>query len=376
MGIYVHIPFCKSKCYYCGFYSVVAPGWQKAYVEALCREIALRRDYLPEKEVSTLYLGGGTPSGLEEVHLQKIVRILESAYRFIPGAERTLEVNPEDVCPEKLKVWKDSGFNRLSIGVQTFQDAALKKVNRMHSARTAVRAVEQAVDNGFGNISIDLILGLPGNSLRETEADLEMAARLPVTHISVYMLSIDPGSVMEKMAHKPEFMVPSDDELADDFRLACAFLKEKGFEHYEISNFARDGKYSCHNTAYWSRKPYIGFGPAAHSYDLYSRQWNISHLKSYIESLNKGILNFEREKLTDIDKYNEYVMTALRTQWGADLGVLCREFAPYWEKQQQKIENYIRRGLALQKNGRLFLTEAGWLVSDAIFTDLFVVQVK
>lgn len=373
MGIYVHVPFCRSKCYYCGFYSVVSPGLQEAYTEALCREMVLRRGYLPEKEVSTLYLGGGTPSGLQDALLLKIVRTLEQHYRFLSDAERTLEVNPEDVSPAKLELWEEAGFNRLSIGVQTFQDAALKKVNRVHSGRTAVQAVEQAANNGFGNIGIDLILGLPGNSPEEIQADLELAVRLPVSHISVYMLSIDPGSVMEKMSHKPEFKPVSDEDLAEYYRLTAGFLKKNGFEHYEISNFARDGKYSRHNTAYWSQQPYIGFGPAAHSYDQVSRQWNISHLKAYIESLNKDILDFEREELTDTDKYNEYIMTSLRTRWGADLDILRHEFASHWEQQHPKVEEYLHRGLAVQKEDRLMLTEAGWLLSDTIFSDLFVV---
>lgn len=373
MGIYIHVPFCRSKCYYCGFYSLASLVSEEAYIQALCREMSLRKDYLSFEKVETFYLGGGTPSYLPVRDLEKIVGEAERNYVILPDAERTIEMNPEDAGPEKLKDLRRLGFNRLSIGVQTFHETALKKIHRTHTALQAERAVENAAAAGFGNIGVDLMLGLPGCGYKELEADLKKVVHLPVSHVSVYMLSIDTGSIFEKQWKKGNFQPVADDVLADYYRIVCEFLKGNDFEHYEISNFAREGKYSVHNTNYWKQKPYIGFGPAAHSYDLNSRQWNISHLKYYIDSLNNNCLNFEREQLSGVDKYNEYIMTRLRTIWGADLTTLRNDYASYWKLQEKKIGGYIRQEKAEINGDSLRLTEKGWLLSDAIFGDLFVV---
>lgn len=373
MSIYVHVPFCRSKCFYCGFYSVASVAFKEAYVNALCREIDLRKDYLPVKDMTTLYFGGGTPSYLSLAELERIIGKLSGNYHFLPSAERTIEVNPEDACPDKLKGFYQLGFNRLSIGIQTFGEDALKRINRTHTVKMAVESVENAVNAGFDNISIDLILGLPGSSAENLDYDLRMALQLPVTHISVYMLSVDPGSVFEKQLAKGGFTGASDDVLAEYYQIASNVLTENGFEHYEISNFARGQKYAVHNMNYWQQKAYIGFGPAAHSYDLVSRQWNIAQIKTYIECLNNNNLNFEREELSDSELYNEYIMTRLRTMWGADLRILEKRYVRYWNQQQQKVNAYIQKGLMKKEQGKLILTEEGWLLSDAIYSDLFIV---
>ncbi len=372
-GIYVHIPFCRSKCFYCGFYSVASSRRREEYVRALCREMELRGDYLPAGEaVETLYFGGGTPSMLDEKEVEVIVGKLESVWDLSHCMERSLEVNPEDATAEKLAAWRRLGFNRLTIGVQSFNDRILRQINRTHTADAAVAAVERARVCGFDNVGIDLIIGLPGSTPEELRRDVGMAERLGVSHVSVYMLSVDSHSVFEKLSEKGRFRAPEDDELAEGYILVSEMLKGYGYEHYEISNFAKRLMYSRHNTSYWLQKPYVGLGAAAHSYDGKSRQWNVSHIGKYIESLNHDVLNFEKEVLSDMDKYNECLMTNLRTMWGIGAERLAREYPSWWAETEGKLAGYEARGLARREGGRVRLTERGWLVSDGIFSDLFV----
>lgn len=374
MGVYVHIPFCRSKCFYCGFYSVASPRLQDEFVGALCREVELRKDYLPDTEQDTLYIGGGTPSYLEAAGLEKIIRKLESVYEFTDDAERTIEMNPEDITDERLEAIRRMGFNRLSIGVQSFDDHILKRINRVHSAETARQAVLLAAKAGFENIGIDLIIGLPGQEMKDIEHDLHVINDLSLSHISVYILSIDSNSVYQKLTEKGRFLPEEDDILASKYQYVSDALKRIGFEHYEISNFARENKYSRHNTAYWQQKPYIGLGPSAHSYDGFSRQWNIANLKNYIDNLNNNILSFEKEELSDIDKYNEYIMTNLRTVWGMDSRKLEKSYPEFWNRSRHNLQSYLENGYVFFSDHTLCLTEKGWLISDRIFSDLFYLE--
>lgn len=374
MGVYVHIPFCRSKCFYCGFYSVASPRLQDEFVGALCREVELRKDYLPDTEQDTLYIGGGTPSYLEAAGLEKIIRKLESVYEFTDDAERTIEMNPEDITDERLEAIRRMGFNRLSIGVQSFDDHILKRINRVHSAETARQAVLLAAKAGFENIGIDLIIGLPGQEMKDIEHDLHVINDLSLSHISVYILSIDSNSVYQKLTEKGRFLPEEDDILASKYQYVSDALKRIGFEHYEISNFARGNKYSRHNTAYWQQKPYIGLGPSAHSYDGFSRQWNIANLKNYIDNLNNNILSFEKEELSDIDKYNEYIMTNLRTVWGMDSRKLEKSYPEFWNRSRHNLQSYLENGYVFFSDHTLCLTEKGWLISDRIFSDLFYLE--
>lgn len=373
MGIYVHIPFCRSKCFYCGFYSVASTVLKDAYVDALCREIELRADYLPDRRSETLYFGGGTPSFLEISDLEKIIAKLTTTYQFTPDAEWTIELNPEDMTIEKLTGIKSLGFNRLSVGVQSFSDDVLKQINRTHSAEQAVNAVKLAQSLGFDNIGIDLIIGLPGTQNKNIDHDLSVVKPLLLNHLSVYILSIDSNSVFENLRNKGNLEIKDDDRLAEEYEKVSGCFREMGFEHYEISNFARNGKYSRHNTSYWQQKPYIGLGASAHSYDGISRQWNISNLKTYINSINNSMLKFDREELSETDKYNEYLMTNLRTMWGVDLTFLEEKYGKFLFCSQKCIENYLQNGYMKQVGRRLRLTEKGWLISDRIFSDLFIV---
>lgn len=371
MGIYVHIPFCRQKCFYCGFYSVASPDLKESYTEALCREIELRKTYLKAREIPTLYFGGGTPSFLSSSLLEKIVRKIETTWQLAEDAERTIEMNPEDAQREKLQAFRQLGFNRLSIGVQSFNDTLLQRINRRHSGKDARMAVERAAAAGFDNIGIDLIIGLPGSSPKEIKDDLEIVKYLPITHISVYILSIDSNTVLERLLEKGQYQPEDDDVLAENYLNVADYLKNIGFEHYEISNFAKKSKYSIHNTAYWQQKEYIGLGASAHSFNGDSRQWNIARIDEYIKSLNNNCLNFEKELLTKRDKYNEYLMTTLRTVWGCEVDRL-KELSPAgWEKSMKIFQEYIRDGYAIFRNGKIRLTVKGWLISDRIFSSLF-----
>lgn len=372
-GIYIHIPFCRSKCFYCGFYSTASPLLREAYVPALLKEIELRADYLRAGVVETLYLGGGTPSILSVEELNKIIQAVDNQYRFVDSPEWTLELNPDDIREEKLRAIKDMGFNRLSIGVQSFEPEVLRTINRQHTPEQALRAIETAGALGFDNISIDLILGLPGYSFAQLEQDMKRIAELPVSHVSVYMLSIDSNSVFEKKLQKGELQLETDDALADKFRVLAEHLTHMGFVHYEISNFAKPGKFSRHNTAYWAQQEYLGLGPSAHSYNLHSRQWNVAHVRDYIDALNKGVLDFDFEELTPKDRYNEYIMTSLRTMWGTQLSLLENECGEFWATVRPEVLRFEERGLIKIEGDNLRLTEEGWLLSDAIFSSLFVV---
>jgi oxygen-independent coproporphyrinogen-3 oxidase len=370
-GIYVHVPFCRGKCPYCGFYSVASLAGKRAYLDALREEIRARAGYLPARAASTLYLGGGTPSTLSPGELEEIVEALEREYTFAPSAERTIEVNPEDITREHLAAWRSLGFNRLSIGVQSLSDDRLRSIHRRHTARQAIDGIRAAAIAGFDNTGADLILGLPGQTPDEARRDLDQLLELPLRHVSLYLLSIDPGTLFEVKARRGELLLPGDDAQADLFTAACETLERAGFEHYEISNFACDGHYSRHNTAYWQQKPYAGFGPAAHSHDGHSRQWNLPHLQRYARALRDGTPYFEREELTAIDRYNEYVMTSLRTTWGASLHALSTLHAPCYHRSRPAWDRLLSSGLLTRDGDRLRPTPRAWLISDSLFPDLF-----
>ncbi len=332
----------------------------------------LRKDYLSQEKISTFYLGGGTPSLLEEKELYEITAKVRKLWTFEDRAEWSIEMNPEDAVLSKLSALRQMGFNRISLGAQSFNDAVLKRINRNHRAGQIFQALENCEKSGFDNIGIDLIIGLPGSSAKDLEQELSVIKQLNIPHLSVYILSIDSNSVFQKLSEKGKFIPPDDDDLAEQYLMVSEYLKRFGFEHYEISNFAKDFKYSQHNTAYWQQKPYLGLGPAAHSYDVDSRQWNVAHLKRYIDSLNKGDLCFEKEILTEKDKFNEYLMTNFRTQWGIAPSWLKGKYPDGWHRIAGKIDSYCKEGFMHWSGEKLCMTERGWLISDAIFSELFM----
>lgn len=380
MSLYVHIPFCHSKCAYCGFYSVVGGSMRKDWLKAICKEIAARKDELGEATIhKTLYFGGGTPSMLNRHEWEAILQELNNYYHITPNAERTLEANPEDITLENALMWRELGFNRLSIGVQSLNNRALQASNRRHSADEARSAIENAHKAGFENIGIDFIIGLPHSQGKDIELASQLLNEAPITHVSLYILSLDEGSILYKKAQQGEFTPLSDDTEAELYKEYCQMIKSHGFEHYEISNFAKPGYHSKHNTAYWEQEAYIGFGAAAHSYNGTNiRKWNVANIKKYNEAwLNNESSpenGFEKEFLTDIDLFNELIMTRLRTANGLPLNLLeSHKFKQPWNSNKDSLQRYIKQGVAKIEEGKISLTEEGWLISDAIFTDLFLI---
>jgi oxygen-independent coproporphyrinogen III oxidase len=347
-------------------------------VNALIREIELRKDYLDssgEKSVlQTIYFGGGTPSLLNKNQLDRIFESIGKHFHIAPGAEITLEANPDDLTKEKLAELKQTPVNRLSIGVQSFFEEDLLLMNRAHTSAMARQSVADAAAAGFDNITIDLIYGMPGMSDDRWKQNLEIAFSLPVQHLSCYSLTVEKKTALYKMMREGKVR-PIDDGLsAGHFRILMEKCSGQGFEHYEISNFAKPGFYSRHNSSYWKNVPYIGIGPSAHSYNGISRQWNISSNAAYVIALNKGEIPAEREFLTRENRYNEYLMTGLRTKWGVDLDYIREYFGPAFETDfLLQLRPFIGSGDVVV-TGRIYtLSEKGKLIADRIASRGFIV---
>jgi oxygen-independent coproporphyrinogen-3 oxidase len=341
-------------------------------MKSIEREITNRARELPAgTRAATLYLGGGTPSSLPLPDLARLVSLVDATFPTAADAERTIEVNPEDVSRETLAAWHDLGFNRLSIGAQSFSGERLLAIRRRHSAADAIAAVHLAAAAGFDDISMDLITGLPGQSWEETRRDLDTLTGLPVVHASIYLLSVDAGSLFAVEARRGRLTLPGDDDLAERFTRASDLLQTNGFSHYEISNFARHGRLARHNLAYWQLKPYIGLGPAAHSFDGHARRWNVAHVKRYADALLAGQPYFEDERLTPSDHYNEYVMTGLRLSTGISFSRLLSDHASHFTLTAPAWEKYFSSGLLVRSGDRSLPTRRAWLISDTIFSDLF-----
>ena len=304
-GIYVHIPFCYSRCSYCGFFSTTELSQRSIYVDAVLKEYGLRAGYLPKGEsIRTIYIGGGTPSQLTNSDLARLLRVLPVA----EAEEVTMEANPSDMTEAKLKAWQQMGINRLSIGVQSFDDGMLAFLNRRHDSKQAKKVIRLAQDLGYNNISIDLMYALPCQTLEQWQADIEIALSFGVQHISTYCLSFEEGTPLWRLREKG-VVHETDDDLANDmYAYLCQRLKEVGYMHYEVSNFALPGYESKHNSSYWDGTPYLGLGAGAHSYDGVSRQWNVANLSKYLRDILNGKVPSKREHLTETEKYNEHEM--------------------------------------------------------------------
>jgi oxygen-independent coproporphyrinogen-3 oxidase len=370
-GIYIHIPFCRKACYYCNFHFSVSQSLLPQMISAICQEAELRNDYLIEN-ISTVYLGGGTPSLLPINDCRLIIDKLHSIFNIDVDAEITLEANPDDINEQKLSDLKDTGINRLSIGAQSFFGDDLTWMNRAHNARQAYKSIELARQYGFENISIDFIYGTPILSDENWLQNLNMALQLNVPHLSCYALTVEPNTALQKMITKKKKENIDAEKQSRQFELLMQWAAENGYEHYEISNFAKPGFRSKHNSSYWQNKPYLGLGPSAHSYNGNSRQWNISNNTLYIENINKNIVPFEIEELSATQRMNEYIMTGLRTKEGIELDHLEKLSE---EKMVSAIINdaqkFIRQNLMERKNGSLTLTNKGKLFADGIAADLF-----
>ena len=364
-GIYIHIPFCKQRCSYCDFFSSTESCKKEKYVDALCEELSERRDYLHEP-VETIYFGGGTPTLLSSVDFDKIFSILHFLFGEGENREITIEANPDDLTSGYLRTIRHLPFNRFSMGIQSFDDHELQLLNRRHDAQSAIQAVKRLQQEGFGNLSIDLIFGLPGQNMKTWERTLQQAVDLQVQHISAYHLTYEEGTPLHQQL-KEGNLTPVDEETSNRmFELLIDTLTSAGFEHYEISNFAHPGFQSRHNTSYWNGTHYLGIGASAHSYNGYSRRWNEKTLLP-----NDRHSGFEIEVLDDDMKYNDFIITRLRMIKGMDLNELMLLFGEsrkaYCLQQAQK---YIVNGLLQHKDNYLRLNRKGIFVSDGIMRDL------
>lgn len=374
-GIYLHIPFCKRRCIYCDFYSTTLENRKDEYVAALCHELQMRHDYLQGETVETIYFGGGTPSQLEEKHFRQVFDIIMTHYPVSPNAEITLEANPDDLSPAYIHHLRNLPFNRISIGIQTFCDETLRLLHRRHTSRQAIEAVHRCQDAGFSNISIDLMYGLPKESLSSWDADLQQALALNVQHISAYHLIYEEGTELWQLRQQHHVEEVDEDSSLAFFRLLIEQLEQAGFEHYEISNFALPGMHSRHNSGYWDGTKYLGCGAAAHSYDGISRQWNIASLDRYIQGIKANTLPHEVEKLDLYTRYNDRIVTSIRTRRGLSLTSLRSEFGDrLHDFCLANAHSYLHQGLLIIEDDRLHLTREGIFISDGIMSDLLWVE--
>ena len=373
-GIYIHIPFCKQRCSYCAFYSTTLYNIKERYVDALCKELIMRKYYSGSEPIKTIYLGGGTPSTLSIEQLQKICDTIYATYPVSSTPEITIECNPDDLTPEFLSQLKKQPFNRISMGVQSFNDTQLKRMGRRHNAEKARQAVHNAREAGYSNISIDLIFALPNSTIKEWEHDLESAIALNPTHLSAYNLTYEENTPMHKALARGELIELSEEENVEQFKMLITRLKQAGYIHYEISNFARPGYESHHNSSYWNDTPYIGCGAAAHSYNGTSRQWNIADVQEYIKGIESGEPNFEIEHLTEEERYNDTILTRLRTAKGIPLEWMKNKFnKKLYNHLQHTAQKEIALGNLKEENGHLSLTEKGIFISDAVIRELIYI---
>ena len=367
-GIYVHIPFCARRCIYCGFFSTVREEEAARYVRTLCAELVQRKDYLEGEQVSTIYFGGGTPSRLSPEQIGRVKDCIERTFGLDSLEEFTVECNPDDLNGQYVSALRSLGVNRISMGAQTFNNDMLRFMGRRHTAAQALDAVHVCSDSGISNISIDLMYGLPGQTLEMFRADLETALAAGVQHISSYCLSYEENTPLQALREQ-EKLTPAGDELcAQMFSLMCKTLREGGFEHYEISNFCKPGYRSRHNSSYWDGTPYLGIGAGAHSYNGHSRQWNPNDLDAYISGIEQGKPLFEIENLSDTDLYNEKIMLALRTSKGLNLSALTTSDRT---KLLIAAAPYLKTGALICTATHLHLSETAFFISDTIISSLF-----
>ncbi|MEG0559624.1 MAG: radical SAM family heme chaperone HemW [Muribaculaceae bacterium] len=373
-GIYIHIPFCKQKCIYCDFYSVGAIHKIDDYIIALTQELALRKKELNDEIIRTLYIGGGTPSVLSITQLDNLINRIKREICFSYIDEFTIEVNPDDITIEYAKGLKSLGINRVSMGIQSFNDKELGILKRRHTAKQAIEAIKVLKDAELSNISIDLIYGLPGQSIITWEDNVNQAIKLDVSHISAYGLSYEEGTQLYRMRANGEINECSEDDYIEMYNILVRNLKAFEYEHYEISNFAKRGKYSMHNSSYWNNTHYIGLGTAAHSYDGIARRYNPNNINKYIETLDKGMVYYEQVDENLYERYNDCIMTRLRTMWGLNIDVIKQEFGnDLYQYCVEAMKKYIKNGEIIKDGSIVHLSEKGVMTSDNIFRELFYV---
>jgi oxygen-independent coproporphyrinogen-3 oxidase len=373
MHLYLHIPFCRQACHYCDFHFSTSLKAKAEIVRAICHEIYLQKDYLQNKNLETIYFGGGTPSLLEEADFIQIFETISKHFNIKPNAEITLEANPDDLTKEKLQLFKKYHINRLSIGIQSFHEPHLKGLNRIHTSQEGEACIKLSQDIGIQNLTIDLIYAIPAESHQIFALDLQKATALNTNHISAYCLTIEPKTVFAKWMKQGKIQVIDDDFAATQFDMLVNHLTQNGFEQYEICSFAKQEHYSRHNTSYWQQEEYLGIGPSAHSFNLISRQYNVPNNAKYIKELQQNIIPADMEILTIEDQVNEYLLTGLRTKWGCNIQKINTLSNKLFQKHNElELEKQIQRGFLKIENDTLLLTYKGKLLADRIASDLFL----
>ena len=375
-GIYIHIPFCKQACHYCDFHFSTSMKKKEEMVLAIAKEIQMRKSEFENEQVETIYFGGGTPSVLTSDEINFLIAAVYSHYSVIENPEITLEANPDDLSSERIIELSKSKINRLSIGIQSFFEDDLQLMNRAHNSAEAKKCLELATQY-FDNISLDLIYGIPAMSNEKWKQNIETALSFGIPHISSYALTVEPKTALNKLIQTGKIAAPKDEVAQEHFAILVETLENKGFIHYELSNFGKENYFSKNNSAYWLGKKYIGIGPSAHSYDGISRSWNVSNNSIYLKSLEENKLPNEIEILSKSDRYNEYIMTGLRTIWGVSLDRIETEFGSeylkYLNKQMQK---FLDDNLVFVENNILKPTPKGKFLTDGIASDLFYLNLE
>ncbi|MFC6267328.1 radical SAM family heme chaperone HemW [Frigoriflavimonas asaccharolytica] len=373
--IYIHIPFCKQKCSYCNFHFSTSTSKVDEMVNAIKKEIYLRKDELQNKSLASLYFGGGTPSILKVDHLKSIIDEVSKYFEFQNDIEITLEANPDDLNKKFLQELSSTEFNRLSIGTQSFFEEDLKLMNRAHTSNEALDSIKRSQDFGFENLSVDLIYGSPSSSFLNWQQNLKTIIDLQVPHVSSYALTVEPKTAMENWVKTGKMEAPKDDFQNEAYFYMTEFLKENNFQHYEISNFGKESFQSRHNTAYWQSREYLGIGPSAHSYDgNLKRSWNIANNSIYLDKISANTIPSEVEILSEKEQLNEMLMIGLRTSWGVSLAELKNRFSlDLIEKITSEIEFKIEEGILLIENDYLKIPEKHWFLADGIVSDLFLI---
>jgi len=372
-GVYIHIPFCKTKCHYCNFFSVASVKHKPEFIRILKEEIHLQKDYLDGQEIKTIYLGGGTPSVLKIAELNGIINTVKDNFLVSEDVEITVEANPDDIKKDWVKELARSAVNRISLGVQSFFDEDLKYLNRVHSADDAKNAIRQLKDHGMIEITIDLIYGIPGLDNTRWMQNLESFLEFDLPHLSAYALTVEDKTALSVLISKNRMEAPDEASTVKQFKTLQEFTEKHGFVHYEISNFAREGHYSKHNSLYWTGGHYLGIGPSAHSYNGYTRRWNKASFRDWLSLREYYSQSFEEEVLSTEQRYNEYVMTSLRTIWGCDTELVKIEFGDkYAEHIIASAKPYIDDQKIEIREGRMFLTIKGKLFADGIASGLFM----
>jgi len=373
-GIYFHIPFCKHACHYCNFHFSTSMKLKAPVLNAMQKELELRRDYLPKQELTSIYLGGGTPSLLDAEDLDQLFGQIQRFFTLSENAEITLEANPDDLSPEKLQMLASSPVNRLSIGVQSFFEEDLRFMNRAHMAAEARQCLEAALAAGFTDLTIDLIYGSPTTSDERWAKNLDIAFEYGIPHLSCYALTVEEKTALHHFIKAGKVPPVEEEKAARQFEYLMEKSKEAGYIHYEISNFARPGRYARHNSSYWQGEPYLGIGPAAHSFDSRHRRWNVANNALYVKALAQTppAAYYEEELLSPADQFNEYIMTGLRTIWGVKLDYMENISPDYKADFLQNSQPFLEDGIMLQKGNTFFLSDKGRLLADGIAASLFV----